>query len=381
MSERRPSPHRWHSSAAAVGLRGALAGVLGGTVVAWFTRGTMPWIDIAGLALMVLLCGIFSAVIALVVTVVAARVKKRWQRLALSVILGLPALWTFADLQYSLLIKRNYANWGAGIERDADGVRSGCREFTVGNGASAVLLIHGFADSPAVYRRMAPALAEKGFTCYAMRLPGFAMPMAEHQRATAAEWREAVYSQLEAVRKRHGKVIVVGHSLGGAVAVDCLLDHREAADGLALLAPLLAVSDRRSPLLSPQAWFQILDHTLIFTDRVGMAFPQDLHDRDSLPFMKEDQFVPRALYRQVFAVIERNQTRTNTLSVPLLVVLAEDDPIVDNAAAERFFQESAAKTKRLRYAEGTGHILPLDYGWETLTADIAQLAEESGTEK
>src|SRR5262249_13628170 len=74
-------------------------------------------------------------------------------------------LWFGIDFAYALLMKRRYARWEAGIERDPDGVRRGCREYTVGNGDTAVLFVHGFADAPTVYQRMAPALAEKGFTC------------------------------------------------------------------------------------------------------------------------------------------------------------------------------------------------------------------------
>src|SRR5206468_12893176 len=84
---------------------------------------------------------------------------------------AVPALWVGGDLLYSLVVGHLYRRWEAGIERDADGVRLGCREFTLGEGKDAVLLVHGFGDSPAIFRRIAPALAAKGFACHALRLP------------------------------------------------------------------------------------------------------------------------------------------------------------------------------------------------------------------
>src|SRR5262245_49179949 len=126
---------------------------------------------------------------------------------------AVPVLWIGADLVYSLLMKRRYARWEAAIERDPDGLRRGCREYTVGNGDTAILLVHGFADAPTLYQRMAPALAEQGFTCRVMRLPHFAMPMDHYRRTDAAQWQEAVRSELRELRQCHARVIIVAHSL------------------------------------------------------------------------------------------------------------------------------------------------------------------------
>src|SRR5579871_5198861 len=99
----------------------------------------------------------------------AGRKGRNWKWLLL-VPVAIPVAWLGLDFSYSLLVQFQYARWEAGIVRDPDGVRRGCREFTVGRGDTALLLIHGFSDSPAVFRRMAPDLAARGFACRAMRL-------------------------------------------------------------------------------------------------------------------------------------------------------------------------------------------------------------------
>jgi carboxylesterase len=285
---------------------------------------------------------------------------------------AVPVLWVGGDLVYALLMKRRYARWEAGIERDPDGVRRGCREYYVGQGDTAVLLIHGFADAPTLYQRMAPALAEEGFTCRVMRLPHFATPMDDYRWTNAAQWREAVRSELRELRQRQARVVVVAHSLGAAVAVDYLADNPAAADAVVLLAPLLAVCERRSPLLSPRAWQWIFDHTLAFTDRVGMFFSPNLRDQEALPLMKTDQFVPRVVYRELMHLIERNRDRAGTFRVPLFLALGEHDEVVDNRVAERFYQACAAGTKRLRPVAGAAHVLPMDFGWQSLTVDVVK---------
>jgi esterase/lipase len=287
----------------------------------------------------------------------------------------IPVIWLGGDLVYALLMQRRYARWEAGIVRDPDGVRQGCREYSVGHGDTAVLLIHGFADAPTVYQRMAPALAEQGLTCRVMRLPHFAMPMDDYRRTDAMQWCAAVRAELDTLRQHHSRVVVVAHSLGAAVAVEALADD-PAADAVVLLAPLLAVSPRRSPLLSPHAWQRLLDHILLFTDRVSLLYAPNLRDPAALSLMKTDQVVPRSVVRELMRLIERNRDRAGTLRIPLFMALAEHDEVVDNRAAERFYQACAARTKRLRYVAGAAHVLPLDFGWQELTHDVVTFLRE-----
>jgi esterase/lipase len=277
---------------------------------------------------------------------------------------------------YFLLMKRRHARWEATVERDPDGVRRGCREYCIGQGDVAILLIHGFADAPTLYQRMAPALAEQSFNCRVMRLPHFAMSIDHYRRTDAAQWRAAVRSELLDLRRRHTRVVVLAHSLGAAIAVDCLANDAAAADAVVMLAPLLEVSDRRSPLLAPRAWHAILDHTMIFMDRVGLPMPPNLRDPEALPLMKTDRFVPRIVYREVMHLIARNRDRARTFRLPLLMALGEHDEVVDNRAAEQFYQACASSTKRLQYVAGAAHVLPMDFGWQSLTEDVGKFIRE-----
>ena len=142
------------------------------------------------------------------------------------------------------------------------------------------------------------------------------------------------------------------------------------------MAPLIDVSRRRSPLLHPRTWYRILDHTLLFTDFVAMVLPSDLHDKQAFPLMREDLFIPRVVYRELFAVIARNRGRAPTFRLPLLMMLSKDDLVVDNRAAERFFADYAGAPKRLQIMTEPGHVMPLDFGWEKMVEEIARFAVE-----
>jgi carboxylesterase len=295
--------------------------------------------------------------------------------LSVAVLGGLVLLWLALDLLHFLVVRYANARWEAGVRRDPDGVRAGCREFTVGAGETALLLVHGFGDSPIQFRCLAAALAERGFTCRAMRLPRFALPTAGYRKSTAAEWRQAIHDELRALRARHSRVVVVAFSLGAAAAVDYLIDRPDAAAAAVLLAPLLGVCNRRSPLLAAETWYHVLDRLLLFSDRVWSAFPPDVRDPQAAPLMAADPFVPRTIYREMFALLARNRQRFGQFHTPLLLVLSRHDLVIDGAVAERFYRQCAAPVKRLTWAEESGHQLPLDFGWRNLVDDMASFLE------
>ena len=294
----------------------------------------------------------------------------------IAAVVAVPVLFLLGDLFYSLTMRMGYRRWEAGIERDAEGVRSGCREFTLGEGADAVLLVHGFGDSPSVFQRLAPALADKGFTCRGLRLPQFGLPMARYRTTRAALWRDAVRSAIAELRRRHRRVFLLAHSLGAAIAVEAVADPAAAVDGMVLLAPLFDVSNKRSPLLPARMWYRLLDRLLVFTDYVGMLHPADAWDKSALALMREDKFVPRVVIRELFGLLARNRGRAKEFRVPLLMVLARHDLVVDNAASERFFNDCASRPKRLLIVENAGHMLPIDQGWEKLVDETARFFRE-----
>ena len=106
---------------------------------------------------------------------------------------------------------------------------------TVGSGPP-VVLVHGMGDDSSVWDKTAAALAGD-FACTAVDLPG-------HGRSPApddpgAYEREAVLEAIDAVLERTGPALVVGHSLGGYLALAHRItrgDGPTAATGLVLVS-------------------------------------------------------------------------------------------------------------------------------------------------
>jgi carboxylesterase len=292
-------------------------------------------------------------------------------RRGIIILLGLVALWFGADYVYSKVVLNHMATWENSIKRDADGVRVGCREYTKGEGETALLLIHGFSDSPALFSKMAPALAEKGFTCRVMRLPGFGKTVKEYGLTSRTRCQRAIKEELVALRKDHSFVAVVAHSLGGALAIDLLLDQPELADAVIPIAPQIAVSDERSPVLSAQTWHTVAGNVVLITDVVENSFAVDGHSAEAAAYDLNTPFVPRSVYDMVFKLTDRLAARKKELAVPVLMVLSREDKVTDYQAAEALYEASTAELKEIHFVEDAGHLIPLDNGWEGVVDRIA----------
>lgn len=260
------------------------------------------------------------------------------------------------------------------VARDAAGVRLGAQPYEVGEGEVALLMVHGFASSPAVFQRMAPVLAEHGYRCRVMRLPGFGEPLGG-ARYDVAEWRSKLEAEVQQLRASSREVWLVGHSMGATLALDHVLRGGR-VDGVVLVTPLIEVAGARSILMPPRRWFELgrriwPDQALIET-----AFPVDLHE--PVPGMEElrDRYLPVAAYAGMFALVDRVAGRAREINCPVLMAVAPADLVVDSKAATAYFSGLGTRHKRLLTLANSGHVAPLDRDWRGLVNAIEQFTQE-----
>jgi carboxylesterase len=106
----------------------------------------------------------------------------------------------------------------------------------------AALLVHGFPGTPGELRPMGQLLAAAGWTAHGVLLPGFGVGLSTLPDRKHTEWVEHVCSALVALRRDYDPVIVVGHSMGGALALHAAT-RVPGVDGLVLLAPFWKVDN------------------------------------------------------------------------------------------------------------------------------------------
>ncbi len=298
--------------------------------------------------------------------------RKRMLRILIYAVIAIVCLLFIGDFVFSRYVASKLKAFEASITRDEDGIQKGCREFTLGEGKNAVLLIHGINDSPRCYYKMAPALAKKGFTSRAMRLPGFGEPLPQYAKATKEQWLAAVDREVKALKQKHDRVAIAGHSLGGAIAIAYLLDHPDAVDAVVLIAPAVEVSNNRSPIIPVRGWHEFANSGFFFTRILYSPFQNDCHDPDEREYPGRMVFTPLNTAEQTFQLIDNNRGRADEIKLPLLMVLSKEDKVIDWRAAEKFYNDVSAKRKDIYFTKDAGHTIPFDYGWDDLTDEIAE---------
>ncbi len=107
--------------------------------------------------------------------------------------------------------------------------------FSVGSGPPGSLLIHGFAGTPAEMRPLAEQLGGRQISATGMLLPGFGPEIAKLSQTNHTAWLDAARQAWHDIRAQNDQAILVGYSMGGAVAI--LLAAESPPDALVLIAP------------------------------------------------------------------------------------------------------------------------------------------------
>lgn len=262
--------------------------------------------------------------------------------------------------------------------RGADGLLLHARGWEVAEPRAALLVAHGLGEHGGRYATLAADLGAHGISVFAPDHRG-------HGRSPGTRGYVRRFAELvddfEAFRRHVTArlppglpVFLLGHSLGGLVAIRHLQEHPDAPyAGAVLSAPLLGVA------LRPPAWKAALAGVL---SRLAPGLrlsnevdPADLsRDEAVVAAYRADPLVhpwitPR-LYTGIARAMARATERRDRIRVPLLFVLPGDDRIVLSAAAEAFAKGLTGEVEVRRYP-GFRHESLNELGRESVVAGMA----------
>ena len=247
----------------------------------------------------------------------------------------------------------------------------------------AVLILHGFGDTPQTAHYLAGHLHGLGFTVHAPLLPGHGRTLAAFGEAGADAWLAAAAAEFDALRRRFAFVGLVGVSMGGALSV--ILAGRVAyqgrpvsgdgvassgtsrgPDALVLIAPYLGMRARALRLATMHWMISPFVRYLPSREEASIRDPEERARNRGFGTV-----TPRLL-SELLRIVQRAQRALPDVRQPTLVIQSRDDNRIEPAAATRAFEMLGSSEKQFVWTEGGGHVITVDTGRErvlSLTGD------------
>jgi alpha-beta hydrolase superfamily lysophospholipase len=211
-----------------------------------------------------------------------------------------------------------------------DGITLFTRRWQAADPRALIMLVHGLGEHSGRYEHVGAALADHGFEVMATDLRGHGHSEGPRTHIDAfSTYVDDLAGDVDGARNRGLPVVLLGHSLGGLIAVlHAESDHIQ-ADYLVLSAPavdaevpsskivlarLLARLSRRLPIAN-----SIKGHQLSRDPSVGERYFAD-------PLVRTKSTVGFGL--AFLEAMERSRSRLDRIRQPALVIHSGDDPLV-----------------------------------------------------
>ena len=207
--------------------------------------------------------------------------------------------------------------------------------FSLGEGKRRALLVHGFPGTPAELRPLASFLAETGWQVRVPLLPGFGSDIEALGRKRWQDWTRAVESEFEKLALGAERTLLLGFSMGGAVALVTATNIKP--DTLVLLAPFWRFDDWRVNLLPV---FKHVVRQVKPFENADFGNPQtretfkeivpdaDLSDPETQARLKKSVTLPTEAIDQLRQLGRRAYALAPRVSAPCLVIQGEGDTTV-----------------------------------------------------
>jgi alpha-beta hydrolase superfamily lysophospholipase len=251
------------------------------------------------------------------------------------------------------------------------------RRFGAEGTRRPVVILHGLESHSGWFVQSAERIASLGLPVHAFDRCGSGV--SEVDGARGARFGD-LFAEVEAVAEsalaggRHQTVHLVGHCFGAIVALLYAALHRPARVASVTLA---------TPALYTRTDLPVKDKLRVLwsvlrrrEDRVPIPLSaEEFSELDPfVEFVRGDPLVLRTAPARLFYEIRRARGRlraaASALRAPLLVAMAENDPICDNSRNRRLFERVIAE-KEIRTYSGARHILEFSGAREAFLDDLA----------
>jgi alpha-beta hydrolase superfamily lysophospholipase len=245
-----------------------------------------------------------------------------------------------------------------------------------------IIISPGHGEHSDSYVRVVNALKDDRWTIFCFDQRGHGR--SDGKRGYAVDFevycRDYFYTTekvLNELKNTSGPTVLLSHSMGGLIQLKTLIDHPELkVEAQVCSAPLMGVAvvvpawkTKGAEMINK--WMPTLTLSTEITNEMVTRDPDVIRELEQ-DVLRHDRMSP-GVYLGIQDAMVRVMERASEITIPTLMQIAEDDPVVSSAADKELFERlGSPKKKLLVYGEGARHEIYNDIMRETVFKDLKE---------
>jgi alpha-beta hydrolase superfamily lysophospholipase len=243
-----------------------------------------------------------------------------------------------------------------------DGLKIFYRSYQADNERARLVIAHGLGEHSGRYGNVVERLLPKGITIWALDLRGHGHSDGWRGHVSTFDLYLSELRTMVEIAREGGpdaiKIFLLGHSMGGLIALNFALRFPEIIDGVIASSPTLGLAVKLPAIKSAlgkimsSIWPSLslgneLDASKISHDEeVVRAYEKDplVHDRVSARWFTE-----------FLSAMETTNQLASKIKVPILMQVAGDDHLVSIQSSKTFFEKLYLEDKTLHFYDDLYH--------------------------
>ena len=231
--------------------------------------------------------------------------------------------------------------------------------FEFSGGKIGCVLIHGFTSSPWVLRPFGRALYKNGISVSAPLLPGHGTQPDEMIGVPWKTWIEAVKDATEKLNRTCEKLFLVGHSMGGAIAL--YLAAEMMLEGVVSLSAPIKLQSRGLRFIPVLKFFK--------------KYWKKKSTRRHFPPGTEYDRYPLEAVLELKKLLAETERRLERIHVPALILHARGDRRVSEGNAEIIHRSIGSSEKKVILLNDPTHLIMLGEDQERVIQTVSQFID------
>jgi len=230
-----------------------------------------------------------------------------------------------------------------------------------GDVKAVLLIVHGLGEHSGRYMNVVNHFLPLGFAVYGLDHIGHGKSDGGREVVVRFEdYTDTIRQYFTMVKawQPEKPIFLLGHSLGGTIAVLFLLDYQADFKGAIISAPLVRIPANITPLtiamskilssVAPKSGILSLDATGISRDpEVVNAYVND-------PLVFHGK-TPARLAAEMLKAMQRVTTETKMITLPFITLQGSADRLVDPGDAQLLYDQASSNDKTIKIYKGVYH--------------------------